>query len=214
MMRIEKIEKKDERNVTITFEDGEKLYLAYDIFLKNGLRKNEEISESRFALLIEENQKFHLKQKAFTYLGRRLHSAYELKIKLRQKGYNPDFIAQVVDELKSGKYVNDYEFASLYADENIRNKLWGRKKLESELFKKGIDREIIARVADEKFSSGSELDKALELGRKKLKSLQSRKIDNEKLKTKLISFLMTKGYDYDVCRRAIETLIGSSEYQN
>ncbi|MDR3626233.1 MAG: RecX family transcriptional regulator [Ignavibacteriaceae bacterium] len=212
MMRIEKIEKKDERNVTITFEDGEKLYLAYDIFLKNGLRKNEEISESRFALLIEENQKFHLKQKAFTYLGRRLHSAYELKIKLRQKGYNPDFIAQVVDELKSGKYVNDYEFASLYADENIRNKLWGRKKLEAELFKKGIDRNIIAQVADEKFPAGSEFDKALELGGKKIKSLKSRGMDNEKLRTKLISFLITKGYDYDVCRRVTDTLIGDSDF--
>jgi len=206
-MRIDRIEKKDEKNVTITFDNGEKLYLAYDIFLKNGLKKNDEISESRFSILIEENQKFHLKQKAFTYLGRRLHSSYELKVKLRQKGYNQVFIDDVVNELKDSKYVNDYEFASLYADENIRNKLWGRKKLEAELFKKGIDRSIISQIVDEKFSPGDEYEQALELGKKKIKSLLSRGIDNEKLRTKLISFLLTKGYDYEVSRRVVESLV-------
>jgi hypothetical protein len=62
MMRIDGIEKKNEKNVTITFENGERLYLAYDVFLKNGLKKNDEFSESRFSFLVEENQLFHLKQ--------------------------------------------------------------------------------------------------------------------------------------------------------
>lgn len=206
-MRIERIEKKDEKNVTITLDNGEKLYLAYDIFLKNGLRKNEELSESRFSLLVEENQKFHLKQKAFRYLGRRLHSSYELKIKLRQKGYRQDFIEQVIDELAKSNYLNDYEFASQYADENIRNKMWGKKKLEAELFKKGVDRNIISRVVSEKYSSGDEYEQALELAGKKIKTLLSRGTENEKLKVKLISFLMTKGYEYEICRRAADNLI-------
>jgi len=207
MMRIERIEKKDEKNVAITLDNGEKLYLAYDIFLKNGLKKNDEISESRFLLLVEENQKFHLKQKAFRYLGRRLHSSYELKIKLRQKGYKQELIEQVISELGDSNYLNDYEFASLYADENIRNKLWGKKKLEAELFKKGIDRNIISKIVGEKCESGDELEQALELGRKKIKTLLSRGIETEKLKTKLISFLLTKGYDYENSKRAADVLI-------
>jgi regulatory protein len=204
MMRIDGIEKKDEKNVTITFENGERLYLAYDVFLKNGLKKNDEFSESRFSFLVEENQLFHLKQKAFRYLGRRLHSSYELKLKLKRKGYKQELIEQVIEELINGNYVNDYEFASLFADENIGNKLWGRKKLEAELFKKGIDRNIISQIINEKFSTGSELDQALELGRKKIKSLLSRGIDNEKLKIRLVSFLLTKGYDYEISRRTAE----------
>ncbi len=206
-MRIDGIEKKDEKNVTITFENGERLYLAYDVFLKNGLKKNDEFSESRFSFLVEENQLFHLKQKAFRYLGRRLHSSYELKLKLKRKGYKQELIEQVIEELINGNYVNDYEFASLFADENIGNKLWGRKKLEAELFKKGIDRNIISQIINEKFSTGSELDQALELGRKKIKSLLSRGIDNEKLKIRLVSFLLTKGYDYEISRRTAEILL-------
>ncbi|MGD1008496.1 MAG: regulatory protein RecX [Ignavibacteriaceae bacterium] len=207
MMRIDGIEKKNEKNVTITFENGERLYLAYDVFLKNGLKKNDEFSESRFSFLVEENQLFHLKQKAFHYLGRRLHSSYELKLKLKRKGYKQELIEQVIEELINGNYVNDYEFASLFADENIGNKLWGRKKLEAELFKKGIDRNIISQIINEKFSTGSELDQALELGRKKIKSLLSRGIDNGKLKIRLVSFLQTKGYDYEISRRTAEILL-------
>jgi len=206
-MRIDGIEKKNEKNVTITFENGERLYLAYDVFLKNGLKKNDEFSESRFSFLVEENQLFHLKQKAFHYLGRRLHSSYELKLKLKRKGYKQELIEQVIEELINGNYVNDYEFASLFADENIGNKLWGRKKLEAELFKKGIDRNIISQIINEKFSTGSELDQALELGRKKIKSLLSRGIDNGKLKIRLVSFLQTKGYDYEISRRTAEILL-------
>jgi regulatory protein len=209
-MRIESIEKKDEKNVTISFDNGEKLYLAYDIFLKNGLKKNDEISESRFSFLVEENQKFHLKQKAFRYLGRRHHSAYELKLKLRQKGYSPELINQIVDELRTANYINDYEFASLFADENIKNKLWGRKKLEAELFKKGIGRDIISQVVNEKFSAGDELEQAMELGKKKIRSLMSRRTDNEKIKTKLISFLMTRGFDYEISKRALDLLTNNS----
>jgi len=206
-MRIEGIAKKDEKNVKITLDNGDTLYLAYDVFFKNGLKKNDEISESRFSFLTCENQKFYLKQKAFRYLGRRLHSAYELKLKLRQKGYSLDLIDQIIDELINSNYVNDNEFALLFAEENIKNKLWGRRKLEAELFKKGIDRNIVSHVVREKFSGGDELSMALELGRKKVRSLSSRGFETEKIKTRLISFLLTKGYDYEISSRTVEILI-------
>ena len=148
-MRIEKVVKKDEKNVVIFFDNEEKLIIAYEIFLKNGLRKNDEVSESRFSFLIEQNQIHFLKQKALRLLGRRHHSSYELKLKLRQKGYKTEFINQVVEELNSKGLLNDYEFASFYADENIRNKFWGKKKVESELYQSGVDREILSRIIEE-----------------------------------------------------------------
>ena len=205
-MKIEKVVKKDEKNVIIFFDNEEKLILAYEIFLKNGLRKNDEISESRFSLLIEQNQLYFLKQKALHLLGRRHHSSHELKIKLRQKGYKPEFIEEIISELNSKGLLNDYEFASAFSDENIRNKFWGKKKVESELFKRGIDREIISRVVEEKFPNENELDNALELGKKKLRLIQIRKTDPAKLRAKLYSFLISKGYDYEICKKVVEIL--------
>ena len=206
-MRIIRVAKKDEKNVIIYFDNEEKLFLTYAIFLKNGLKKNDEISESRFSLLIEENQKYHLKQKAFQLLGRRHHSSFELKVKLKQKGYNENIIVEIINDLKTNGYLNDYEFALLFSDENIKNKFWGKKKVEAELFKRGIDRNIISQVIDEKFPSNGEINNAVELGKKKLKSLLTRKIEKEKVRTKLYSFLISKGYDYEICKRVIEILM-------
>lgn len=206
-MIIVRVVKKDEKNVVVFFDNEEKLFLSYEIFLKNGLKKNDEISESRFSLLIEENQKFHLRQKAFRLLGRRHHSSFELKVKLKQKGYNENFINEIINDLKLNGYLNDYQFALVYAEENIKNKYWGKKKVEAELFKRGIKRNIIAQVVEEKFPSSDDLSNAVELGKKKLNSLLTRKIENQKIRTKLYSFLLSKGYDYEICKKVIEVLI-------
>lgn len=206
-MIIEKVIKKDDKNVIILFTNSEKLILSYEIFLKNGLKKNDEVSESRFSYLIEQNQIYFLKQRAYHLLGRRHHSSHELSLKLKQKGYKTEHIEQVVEELNTKGFLNDYEFASSFSEENIRTKFWGKKKVEAELYKRGIGREIILRVIEEKFPSGNDLDNAIELGRKKMKIIQSRDIAPDKIRTKLYSFLLSKGYDYDTCKKVMEILI-------
>ncbi len=208
-MRIIKVAKKDDKNVIIFFENDEKLFLAYEVFLKNGLKKNDNISESRFSLLIEENKKYHLKQKAFQLLGRRHHSSFELKVKLKQKGYDENFINEVISDLKSKNYLNDYEFALSFVSENIKNKFWGKKKVEAELFKRGIDRNVIYRIIEEKFPLNGEINNAMELGKKKLKIFLARKIEKEQIKKKLYSSLLSKGYDYEICKKVVEDLISN-----
>ena len=206
-MKIERVLKKDEKNVTLVLDNDEKLFLAFEVFIKSGLRKNDEISESRFTSLIEENQTYHLKQKAFRLLGRRQHSAFELKLKLRQKGYKNDLISSVVIQLLESNYLNDYDFAKTFTEENIKNKLWGSRKIEAELIKKGVDKEIITQVISEKFSNENQLEKAIELGKKKYKSLVVRNTDKDKIQPKLYAFLLSKGYDYDIIKRMIDSII-------
>ncbi|MGE5810911.1 MAG: hypothetical protein ACM339_05380, partial [Ignavibacteria bacterium] len=86
-MKIERIVKKNNRDIIISFDNGEDLFLSKEILLKSGLRKNDELSEENISSLIEENKKFYIKQAAFRYLGKRIHSTDELKLKLRQKKY-------------------------------------------------------------------------------------------------------------------------------
>jgi regulatory protein len=206
-MKIISIERKDERTRIIHLDNNEILFLSNEVFIKNGLRKNDEISEVLFNSLIRENKLFYLKQKAFKLLGRRLHSEKELRTKLNQKGYEKDLIDVVIEELHSKNYLNDYEFAKQFAEENIKNKLWGQIKIESELVKKGVKREIISEVLKDKFFDGNSLESAVILVNKKLKTFLGKKIDDKKLKLKLLSFLISRGYDYETSRRAVEHFI-------
>ena len=211
-MKVKSISKKDENNVIVHLDNDEKLFLSYEIFLKNGLKKNDEISDDRFSVLVNQNQLYFIKQRAVRYLARRLHSVNELKIKLKQKGYDSNLIENVLSDLIEKNYLSDYEFASQYADENIRNKLWGKNKLKAELIKKGVSASVISRVLEEKISSGAEeLESALELGKKKLKVLSSRNLEPRKLKEKLIAFLLTRGYPYDVVSRVVSGLLKNDD---
>ena len=210
-MVIAKIQKKNDNNVIVLLDNEQKLFLSYEVLLKNGLRKGSEISESHFDYLVKENQKFFIKQKAYMLLGKRLHSVYELRTKLRQKKYDQDLISLTIDELINGGYLDDMKFAEMYSDEKLRLKLWGKTKLKSELMKKGISSQIITVVLEEKFpGSDEELDNASQLAKKKYIQLKNRNMEKQKLVKRLYAFLISKGYSYDISRQAIEKLFNQS----
>lgn len=206
-MRIVKVSKKDEQNVIVYLDSDEKLYLSYEVFLENGLKKNDEISESRFSFLVRENQKYHIKQRAWRYLGRRMHAEKELKLKLAQKGYERELINIVVTDIKSRGYLNDYQFASQFTDENLANKLWGKVKVKAELMKKGIDIQIVDRIINEKFPEGNLLANAIELASKKYRTIKFKNYEPNKLKLKLLNFLASRGYDYETSKIAVDNIL-------
>ena len=176
-MRIIRIVKKDVRNVAIHFDNDEVLFLAVDIFYKSGLKKNDEISYDRFSSLIKENRLFHIKQRAFLYLGRRQHSTSELRTKLKQKGYETELISEVIDDLKSKNYLDDTEFAKMFVEEKLKLKLWGEQKLRSELIKRGIKSDIISDVLRTIISDENQVNNALILATKKYNTLRNRNLD-------------------------------------
>ncbi|MBZ0199760.1 MAG: RecX family transcriptional regulator [Ignavibacteriaceae bacterium] len=203
--------RKGSSDVKIELDNGENLYLSYEVFLKSGLRKNDEISEDRFSFFVEENKLHHIKQRAYKLLARRLHSEYELRQKLKQKDYSKHLIDKVIDELLDKKYLNDAEFANQYAAENIKNKLWGEKKLTAELMRRGISKNNIYDVVADKFPQGNDIDNADKLAEKKYKQLSYKNFERLKLMQKIIAFLLGKGYDYETAKQAAENVVPMDE---
>jgi len=206
-MRISKIVKKDARNVIIHFDNDEVLFLSVDIFYKSGLKKNDEISDDRFSSLIKENRLFHIKQRAFRYLGRRQHSTTELRIKLKQKGYETELINQVLDDLKNKNYLDDTKFAEMFVEEKMKLKLWSEQKIRSELIKRGIKSEIISDVLRNLIPDEDKLNNAMIIASKKYDALKNRNVEKDVIKRKLITFLNSRGYNYDVIKEVCDKLI-------
>ena len=210
-MVIARIQKKNDNNVIVLLDNDQKLFLSYEVLLKNGLRKGSEVSESHFDYLVKENQKYFIKQKAFALLGKRIHSVYELRTKLRQKKYDADLIQLTIDDLLNSRYLDDMKFAEMFSEEKLRLKLWGKTKLNSELMKKGISSAVITTVLEEKFPpADEELDNASQLVKKKYSQLRNRNMEHQKLVKRLYAFLISRGYSYDVSRQAIEKLFNLS----
>jgi regulatory protein len=182
-----------------------------NVFIKSGLKKNEDVSDDRFFLLIKENRLFHIKQRALRYLGRRLHSTSELRIKLKQKGYEKELVDDVISDLSKAGYLNDLDFAMEFTMQKINAKLWGKNKIKSELIKKGINAEIIAQALNESFNEDDEYEKAMITAQKKIKSIKFKQDNSTELKRKVISFLIARGYSYEIAGKVCDKLIGEED---
>ena len=63
-MNINRIARKDEKNVIVYFDNDEKLILSEDTFYNSGLRKGDEVSDDRYSFFVEQNILYHIKQRA------------------------------------------------------------------------------------------------------------------------------------------------------
>ena len=206
-MKIERVSRKDEKNVSVYFDNGERLILSEDTFYNSGLRKGDEISEDRFSFFIEQNILYHIKQRAFSYLARRFHSERELLIKLKQKSYEERLIKLVLNELREKSFIDDQVFANHFIEEKLKRKRWGTNKIRAALFSKGISASIIDEVLKSFDSEEDQNEAAIGLVQKKYENLKKRETDNRKLKQKLIAFLLSRGFEYEISVEVVSKII-------
>lgn len=194
-MKIISLKKKG-NDVLIELEDKSTLMIDYRTFVDHRIHKDVDITDELSKLLSFESSFFKCKDSAFRFLSRRLHSSYELKLKLRKKNFNKEIIEKVINELNQKKYLNDEDFAIQFVKEKIKKGKIGINKLENKLKQKGIDKEIINDIINniDKENISKNID---ELIKKKLSQLRDKESDKRKIKSKIISHLLTKGYDYD-----------------
>lgn len=206
-MKIERVSRKDEKNVSVYFDNGECLILSEDTFYGSGLRKGDEISGDRFSFFIEQNIHYHIKQRALSFLARRFHSERELLIKLKAKAYEERLIKSVLNELREKSFVDDKVFANHFIEEKLKKKSWGKNKIRAALFSKGVSSSIIDEAIQSFDSEEDQNQTALMLANKKFKNLKLRESDNRKIKQKIISFLLSRGFEYDISAEVVNKII-------
>jgi|WetSurMetagenome_2_1015567.scaffolds.fasta_scaffold21396_2 regulatory protein len=206
-MIINRVVRKDDKNVAIYFDNDEKLILSEDTFYNSGLRKGDEVSEDRYFFFIEQNILHHIKQRALSFLSRRFHSEKELFLKLKAKSYDERLIKIVLNDLKSKSFLNDMSFAKLYIEEKLFGKKWGMNKIRTALFNRGISSAIVDELSREYNNKTNSYELADQLAEKKLIHLKKRINDNNLLYQKIVSFLISRGFDYEIAKEVCNNLI-------
>jgi len=203
-MTIERIVKRSDEAASVFFDDQSEIILSYEVIIKNGLRKGDQVSESLFYLLSEENEKYFIKRKAINLIARRIHSSRELQIKLLQRRFNKKLIDEVIQNLVNSNIINDELFSRIFVEEKARTKYWSRSKLKGELIKRGIKNDVIEIVLTQEFHEDCEHMK--KLAEKKANILHKRNYSDQQLKQKLFSFLLSKGFEIDLIKECIHDL--------
>jgi regulatory protein len=202
--------KKTGKDVHIVFESGEELVLRYELYVKNGLRKGDNLDDDKIDLINRENKIFLAKERAFNILSKRNNSTGEIKRKLIQRKFDKDTAESVVNELAASGFLNDEQFAKEYVEEKLKLNAVGLNKICSELYSKGINKGIIESVLSEK-SDADEYENAIKLAAKKMKSSVIKNVEAKKQKQKLYSFLLSKGFDYSTIDMVIKKIFTGEE---
>ena len=134
--------------------------------------------------------------KASDLLALRDHSEKELLQKLRQKGF-ADGAEEAMEKLKSYGYLDDSRFALRFAQELQRVKHYGKKRIEQELYRKGVSRDVVSDTLEQLSFDEDALTALIE--RRYL-----RQLDNEKGVQKTVAALQRMGYSFGEIRDALQ----------
>jgi regulatory protein len=134
-------------------------------------------------------------RQAMNRLNRRALSRRDLGQKLHGLGYDEPVREAVLDRLTELKFIDDEVYGRALIDATMRRKPAGPQLLRQKLYQKGIDRSLIERLVSEATDAQDLAPGAVELARKKLRTLQ--RVDPETRKRRLYGLLARRGFNPD-----------------
>ena len=149
--------------------------------------------------------------RALNLLAFQARSARDLRRKLVQKGEPAEHVERAIERLTAQGLLDDAQFARQLARSKVASQGASRRRLQQEMFKRGVAREVadeaIAEVyEDEQVDEGVLVE---EVARKKLRSLA--KLDPEARRRRLYAFLARRGYEGEAIRRAMRAVLDAEE---
>jgi regulatory protein len=146
---------------------------------------------------------------ALDLLARRDHFRRELEEKLRQRAFSDDDIAIAVARCEGLDLLNDERVAARFVELRAAARGWGPHRLAAELKQRGLD------AADAERMSRLSDDLAEEAVRTAIRKLEVRATDrwwrDGQRRARMVSSLITRGFEADVAIAAVDDLAASRE---
>ncbi len=206
-------QKKNPKRFNI-FLDGQFAFGAdEDLVVERRLVIGKEINPDDMEKILSEAEVGKLVEKVYGLLNIRYRSEKEIRDYLRRKNYESRIkekqetselvVNELIDKLKRRGLIDDLRFAKEWVEARRKSKKKGINALKSELFQKGIDREIINDVlSNQNSDENAEINLAKEALEKKLRIWNN--LPDIEFKQKALRFLMSKGFNYDLAKQVVE----------
>jgi len=137
--------------------------------------------------------------KALSLLSKRSYSKAILEDKLKEKEFPEEDILEAIKKLESLGFVDDCKYAESLAREYGEFKRYGVHRVKLKLIEKKVPEEIIKNVLQ------TIDEKSMEKNAKELahKYLKNKNLPREKLYNRALSFLIRRGYSYELSKKAV-----------
>ncbi|MDR2979357.1 MAG: RecX family transcriptional regulator [Bacteroidales bacterium] len=140
--------------------------------------------------------------KLMKYCAYQDRSESEVRGKISSLQCEDIYVEELIQQLKKEKFIDDERFAEQYVKGKLRQKGWGRMKLKSYLYQKGISSTISKKV----LSAISEAEYVAVFRQNIEKWLRINRLEDNDL-TKLYRFLESKGFERDMIFRKTSLVV-------
>jgi regulatory protein len=189
--------------------DGESMAtLSLDAIERLALHTGTPITESLARRALVEEAALHTFDRAANMLAARPRAARDLERLLVRKGEPAEHVAAAIERLTAMGALDDARFARQFIRSKIAGAGLSRRRLQSELWRRGVARDVIDTALTEVVAE-DEVDEDAQIAHvaaKKLRTLRS--LDPATGRRRLYAFLARRGYDSSAIRRAMDSLPG------
>ena len=214
-MKITSVEpqKKNPRRFNVFLDGSFAFGSDEDLIVEYRLVPGKIINPEDLEKLLGEAEVGKLVEKVYGLLNVRYRSEREIRdylkrLSFKRKIKDQDELSEVVvealiEKLKKRDLINDLRFAKEWVDARRKSKKKGINALKSELFQKGIGREIVEEVLSSEADEGQDEESlAKEALERKLRVWKN--LPEMEFKQKALQFLMRKGFNYDLAKQVVE----------
>lgn len=157
-------------------------------------------------ILDPEAARQHARDIAWRALNRRDHTVVELQRVMERKRIEPALVAEVLDELIEGGWLDDTRYAKRFAEDRRSLDGWGSDRIERRLVSLGVSREVIAAAVGSR-EQADELSAAMEILRRRFPDPPATLRDRDRA----LGVLVRKGYDLELAYDALRKHAGVAE---
>lgn len=175
--------------------------LELETVMRNRLKIGDQIEPEKLDEIQFDSERVRALDKALSFITKSKKTEKQVKEHLQSKGYTEQTIENVIEKMKDYRFLDDGDYAISYAKSYSKTK--GKKLIEMELKKKGVSEEDMSSAIEE---IGDQTESAVLIAEKYLKN----KPKDKPNMLKCYKYLLSKGFEYDDAKSAIER-IGQSE---
>lgn len=169
-----------------------------DAAVAASLRLGQRLTSQEIAQLQQQDVVEKARQDALRLISYRPRSVAEVERKLRQKGYDEQVIAAIVERLQNVELLGDEAFARYWVEQRETFKPRSRIALRQELAQKGVSRNVIEQVLTDLDETAAARHAATRQARR------WRHLPEEVFRVKLGQFLQRRGFHYEVIYPVID----------
>lgn len=166
-----------------------------------GIRAGEEITEESLREITEEILPLRAKKRAMNLLQKRQYTSARLREKLRDGEYPEPCIEEALAYVESYGYVDDLRYTKDFVVYHMDSK--SRMRIEQDLLRKGISKEMVRAVFDELEEEGTKQDETAMIRSLLEKKKYDAQTSDRQEKQRMYAFLYRKGFHSEAINRAL-----------